>query len=269
MSLPSYIISEKYLKNEKNILVKEGVVTLSTHSLPLLNTDFVYNFNQPLVERQLLKSVEKSNDSVYYNPFTKSVIEIQLESPYLDNILMNGNFILYSKDSIVVKKSAQLNDVILKSPKVILSDNFVGSIQIFATERIEVGKESILSYPSALCLYNNSEQKAEIIVNENTIIEGGIILFGSSFLFIDDNRIIIKDNSILIGDLYNTGKINLQGKIYGSVYCNSIFNGSPDDATDNCLYNSEINVYKRPDYFVSLPLFKEKKSAYGIIKKLF
>lgn len=267
--LPSSFINEKYLKNEQNVLVKEGTVELSTRSLPKLNPDFEQMFNQNFGARQLLKSIEKVNDSVYYNPFTKPVIEIQLESPYLNNIMMEGNFILHSKDSIIVKEKAFLNDVILKAPKVTLADNFEGSIQIFATERIEIGSDAVLNYPSALCLFNNSEQKAEIVVKENSSIQGGVVLFGNSFSFIDDNRIVFKENTTLIGDLYSTGKVNLQGKVYGSVYCNSIFHGVANSSADNCLHNTEINVHKRPSFFVSLPLFNDKKHTYGIIKKVF
>jgi cytoskeletal protein CcmA (bactofilin family) len=269
MSLPSSFINEKYLKNEQNVLVKEGNIELSTRFLPKLNPDFEQMFNQNSGERQLLKLLEKSNDSVYYNPFTKPVIEIQLESPYLDNIIMKGNFILHSKDSIIVKEKAFLNDVILKAPKVTLADNFEGSVQVFATERIEIGSDAVLNYPSALCLFNTSEEKAEIVVKENTNIQGGVVLFGNSFSFIDENRIILKENTILIGDIYSTGKVNLQGKIFGSVYCNSIFHGVANSSADNCLHNTEIDVHKRPDYFVSLPLFNDKKHTYGIIKKVF
>ena len=267
--LPSSFINEKYLKNEQNILVKEGTVELSTRSLPKLNPDFEHMFNQNFDARQLLKSIEKVNDSVYYNPFTKPVIEIQLESPYLNNIVMKGNFILHSKDSIIVKEKAFLNDVILKAPKVTLADNFEGSVQIFATERIEIGSDAVLNYPSALCLFNNSEQKAEIVVKENSSIQGGVVLFGNSFSFIDENRIVFKENTTLIGDIYSTGKVNLQGKVYGSVYCNSIFHGVANSSADNCLHNTEINAFKRPNYFVSLPLFNDKKHTYGIIKKVF
>ena len=242
---------------------------MSSPNLPKLNPDFEKNFSKITVERQLLKSIEKVNDSVYYNPFTKPVIEIQLESPYLDDIVMKGNFILHSKDSIVVKSRAYLDDVILKAPKVTLTNNFEGSIQIFATERIEVGSDVVLHYPSALCLFNDTEQKAEIVIKENTSIQGGIVLFGNSFANIDENSVILKEKTTLIGDLYSTGKINLQGKIYGSVYCHSIFHGVSNSSADNCLYNTEINVQKRPDYFVSVPLFSDKKNTYGIIKKVF
>lgn len=269
MSLPSHFINERYLKNEPNVLVKEGTIEMSSPNLPKLNPDFEKNFSKITVERQFLKSIEKVNDSVYYNPFTKPVIEIQLESPYLDDIVMKGNFILHSKDSIVVKSKANLDDVVLKAPKVTLTNNFEGSIQIFATERIEIGSDVVLHYPSVLCLFNDTEQKAEIVIKENTSIQGGIVLFGNSFANIDENSVILKEKTTLIGDLYSTGKINLQGKIYGSVYCHSIFHGVSNSSADNCLYNTEINVHKRPNYFVSLPLFNDKKNTYGIIKKVF
>jgi hypothetical protein len=269
MFLPSNFINEKYIKNEKNELLKEGKIERSTRFLPPVHSALEQNFKLTSNKRIELKSLEKINDSIYYNPFTKPVIEIDLDNYLLENIILKGNFILYSKDSIVVKKNAVLQDVILKASSITLADNFEGSIQVFATKRIEVGFGVKLNYPSALCLFNNSDQKTEIVVKENASIQGGVVLFGNSFSYIDENRIILGEDSLLIGDLYCSGKVNLQGRVYGSVYCNSIFHGVANSSSDNCLHNTEINIQKRPDYFVSLPLLKDERKAYGIIKKVF
>ena len=201
--------------------------------------------------------------------FAQPTIEIQLTNTTLENVIIKGNFVLNAKDSLVIKKSAILENVIIKAPKVTIAEEFKGSIQVFARLRIDVGKKVLLEYPSVLCLYNSTKEKSEIRIREQAQLSGGIVLFGNSQKLIDENKILIEKETELLGDVYCSGRLMLKGKVNGSIYTNALFYEAEASNFDNCIMHTTIDVFNKPEYFVSVPLFADKLSSYGIIKKVY
>ncbi len=266
--LPSKFIEKKYINNSESILISKGVTDLSEKTLPEINPNFKGIVTRNHDQLILFRNVEKTNDSVYFNSFLNKTIEIELTSTVLQNVTIKGNFILYAKDSLVIKKDAFLADVIIKSPIIQIEDNFKGNFQAFATKKIDVGSNVTLSYPSVLSIYNNSDRESQITVNENSIIYGGVVLFGTKLLNSEDNKVVFKEKTKVIGDIYCTGKLMISGKVFGSVFSNRIFAQTSSAVYENCIINAEIDITKRPVYFVSIPLFKNQKELYGIFKKV-
>lgn len=266
--LPIKLIDGKNINNSVNKLTSSGITELSESVLPEINPDFKSVAEAKAKKLVRLKDIERSNDSVYFNSFLNKTIEIELTTSSIANVVIKGNFILYAKDSLTIKRDAVLQDVILKSPKIKIEEGFKGNLQVFASKKIEIGSNVNLCYPSVLLIYNNSLEKSEIKVNENTIINGAVVIFGSPLTSIDDNVVIVKEKSLVIGDIYCSGKLMTNGKIYGSVYTNRFFSKINLASYENCIINAEIDVSKRPDYFVSIPLFKNQKEAYGVFKKV-
>lgn len=269
--LPSKYINEKYLNNELNVLKTEGLFELSGDKLPELHSNLVNFVTRKEVNFSYLNNIGRINDSLYYNSFLNKTVHLSLPTNSLQNIVMKGNFILYAKDSLMIHKSALLEDVIIKSPKVIIAEDFKGSIQVLATDKIEVQKNVELLYPSALVVYNKSNQKSEIVIDEAAKIFGTVLLFGTPITAIDENKIVAKEKTLIVGDVYSTGKFATRGKVYGSVYSNRIFSETKSGVYENCLIDLEIDVSKRPDFFVSIPIFKpeNKYVKNGIFKKLY
>lgn len=126
----------------------------------------------------------------------------------------------------------------------------------------------ILNYPSAICVYNETEEESKIKIQKESAINGAIVFFGSSQDTLDKNIVEIAEEGLIVGDIYCTGKLSLKGKVYGSVYTNRFFIKTDASTYDNTISNVEINSSKRPDYFISIPLFPNQKTAYGILKKV-
>lgn len=269
LKLPSVFISEKYLNNVPNKLIKSGKIEKSERDLPKLNAAFKENFKETDHTKIKLSEMELLNDSIYYHSFAQAPIEIQLTNTTLENIIIKGNFVLHAKDSLVIKKSAILENVIIKAPKVTFEEEFKGSVQVFARLRIDVGKKAQLEYPSVLCLYNPSKEKSEIRIREQTQLSGAIVLFGNSQKLIDENKILIEKETELLGDVYCSGRLLLKGKVNGSIYTNALFYEAEASNFDNCIMHTAIDVFNKPEYFVSVPLFADKLSSYGIIKKVY
>lgn len=266
--LPNTFIETSYLSNSLNKLVTEGKSIVSGSQLPTINPAFQKIFQGVQSEIMKLTDIEKVNDSMYYNSFFNETKEIPIKST-LENIIFKGNFILRSEDSVRVKKNTVLEDVILIAPKITFEEGFKGTVQAFASKRIELEKNVVLNYPSVVCVYNNSADECEIKIKKECRIAGAIVLFGSLEEMIDKNTIEIEEDGLLIGDLYCSGKLMLKSNVYGSVYTNRFFLKTGSSSYDNMISGIEINAVKRPEYFISIPLFDTQKTTYGIIKKVF
>lgn len=265
--LPSTFIETSYINNDLNKLVTEGKITVSESQLPEINSDFKKIFQGIKSEKTKLTDIEKPKDSLFFNSFFNTTKEIQVKST-LSNMIFKGNFILRSEDSIRVKRNMVLEDVILIAPKITFEEGFKGTVQAFATEGIELEEKVVLNYPSVLCVYNESLNESKIKIKKECRITGAVVLFGNNDTQIDKNTIEIDEEGLLFGDLYCSGKLMLKSNVFGSVYTNRFFLKTTASSYDNMISNIEINTSKRPDYFVSIPLFNTQKTTYSVIKKV-
>lgn len=265
--LPSTFIETTYLNNSANKLTNTGKITVSDVSLPEINPNFKKVFETSLGQKTLLKDVEKAKDSLYYNSFFNEPKEIYVDGS-LSNIIFKGNFVLRSKDSIRIQKNVVLEDVIVIAPKITFESGFKGTVQAFATKGIEIEEKVTLNYPSVICVYNTTEEESKIKIKKETTISGAVVLFGSPTEAIDKNILEIAEEGLIYGDIYCSGKLSLRSTVYGSVYTNRFFIKTSASSYDNTISDIEINTTKRPNYFISIPLFINQKTTYGILKKV-
>lgn len=265
--LPSTSMEPAYFSSKPNKLIVEGKNTVSEIRLPDINPKFRKIFDGINAEKITLSEVDKPKDSLYYNSFFNETKEINV-NPILSNMIFKGNFILRSKDSIRVRKSTVLEDIILIAPKITFEEGFKGTVQAFATKGIELEQKVTLNYPSVICLFNESTEGGRIKIKKESKITGAIVLFGNPLEMLDKNTIEIEEEGLVYGDIYCTGKLHLKSKVYGSVYTNRFFYKTQSSSYDNTIADIEINATKRPNYFIAIPLFDTKKAAYGILKKV-
>lgn len=265
--LPSEFIETTYINNNSNQLTLEGKNTVSETLLPEINSNFKNIFEGIHAEKLSLSEVDKPKDSLYFNSFLNETKEIYINKT-VGNMIFKGNFILRSKDSIHVTKSAVLEDVILIAPKITFEEGFKGTVQAFATKGIELEQKVTLKYPSVVCVYNESRGECKIKIKKGSKITGAIVLFGNPLETIDKNSIEIEEEGLVLGDIYCSGKLLLKSKVYGSVYTNRFYHKTQSSSYDNTIVDIEINTNKRPSYFIAIPLFETKKNEYGILKKV-
>ena len=263
--LPSKTVESSFILNELSRFSHQGKKEISEILLPKINPAFENFFKGIDVEKTTMNSAGKIKDSLYFNSFHNPTKEIILET--IPNLIFKGNFILRSDKSLTIGKNAVLEDVIVMAPEIIFEEGFSGNVQAFATKKITIGKNTKLIYPSVVCVYNKTNEAAEIKISEKCTIQGAVVLFGNPLERIAENTVEINGNSTVLGDIYCSGKLDLKGNVKGSVYTNRFFLKTNSATYDNIISNIEINCKKRPDFFISIPLFEPKNTDYGILKK--
>lgn len=264
--LPSERLKEIYIDNKPNEVNFIGKKEISTVNLPETSTNIKNVYNNSLLSTSL-SQVEKRNDSIYVNSFFNETIKIQLQTINLENMVMKGNFILSSNDSIFIRKNNVLEDVVIIAPKVGIEEGFKGNIQVFARESITVEQDVVLNYPSVLCVYSDREQKTFLNIDENVQVYGLVMLFGNKLIQMDKNNMNIKEKGTIIGNVYCSGILSLRSNVYGGVYATKIQHKTNSSTYMNCIADIEIDISKKPKIFKDISIFNAKNSSYEIIKK--
>jgi hypothetical protein len=263
--LPSTYIRGTYINNMSNALDVSGPVSISEKFLPLLPDNKIEKITAITGKKVLLQDLPIKK-SLYYNSFKNEPLEIN-PGNIISNINIKGNIIIRSNDSIIISKTAVLEDVIVIAPKIIIESDFKGSLQAYATYKLCVAEGVTLNYPSVLCILNKSDNESEMNLGKHILFAGAMLLNGNSFRDIDKNRIEISEDSTLICDIYCSGTLSLKSNIYGSVYTNKFRYKTLSSSYDNCLANVVIDPLKRPSHIFSLPIFNGD-NHYGAFKKV-
>jgi hypothetical protein len=148
-------------------------------------------------------------------------------------------------------------------------EGFEGTIQVFADEKIYINKKVKLNYPSSICVQNNGEKGGMIFIDEETKIDGVVMLFGNDLLHIENNLIEIKDKTQIRGTVYSSGVLSINGKVFGAVYAAKLLYKTSSSSYSNCIADVEIDINKKPKYYIDIPIFETNKNRYGVVKKIF
>lgn len=242
--------------------------------LPKLSSDITKSISQlksislTLHQDQFL-NIQDGNR--YSNSFLKplkivySNIEIDLEQ-----VELTGHIVVQSKSKITVHSSAKLRDVLLVAPEIEIQPNTVGIFQAIASKEIMVGKNVSLNYPSALVLKENQKneqndnaantikQTPRITIDENTKVKGLVVYLGEENPNNYKSQILLKENALVYGELYNTQNTELLGLVYGSVFTNNFIANQSGSVYQNHIYNGTIIVNELPQEYIGL-LFEDSK----------
>lgn len=157
--------------------------------------------------------------------------------------------VIKSNTSIEVG-SCRMQHCILIAPEIILKAPFIGSVQCFASKRIDVEKEVELQYPSNLVL-STSSPKSEIKLGEEASVDGGIIMImQKQFPQKNWSRLTLDKGSLVRGSVYADGIVQMKGSIFGALKTRLFYLKTPSSVYENHLLNTTIDHSKVPDEFV-------------------
>ncbi len=248
-------------KSGKNHII--GKISTATNKLPSFKKKVsLNNLSGTKVNYKDLLSKSK-----WTNPFENETVWINMKGIIdVSNIELSGKFILKSSDSICIKKTAKLNNVIIQSPKVSIASGFKGSIQIFASENVLINEHVVLQSPSFIQLKNEIRmQDAGITISSNSYLEGGILVFGKTG-DVNFNFLNIEKDALVAGIIYCKGKTSLQGKIQGTIYTNKFYLDTGDAKYSNAIKDGEIHIL--PAYYAYLDFGLQTNINFEVIKWL-
>ncbi len=248
----------------------------SKATLPQLGRDLQMQLNQ-LARVDYVpqgEMVSMTRNIVLKNSFQAPTKIIRDRVVHLKDMQLIGNIIISASDKIIVEASAQLNDVVLLAPKIIIKDWVKGYFQAIASESITVGKKCLLSYPTALVMNkkgppgpskNTNAQhqftnKPSIYIDSYTEIWGVVMALEDSEERQFIPQIKIDDNAKVVGEVYCTKNLELKGRVNGSVTTDAFVALENGSVYQNHLYNGTINSTHLPRAYVGLLSQKGERS---------
>ncbi len=243
--------------------IVKGNIMASPKKIPKIDEIFNFDFHQYIKTTYS----ELPPNSSYSNSFSRNGVMIVMNDKIdFDNISLSGKYIIKAYDSISIKKNAKLNNIIIQSPKIHIENGFVGSVQLIASKSIWIDKNVKLKSPSFLLLKNSTKFKETYVnIDESTIIDGGIVLYGKTD-DINTNNLTINKGALVRGTVYCNGSIQLKGKVLGSVYTNNFFLDTGTSKYNNAIKDASIKALPTDFTFINLNFLNSKK--YKIIQWL-
>ena len=225
-----------------------GKIKPSEKQLPKLRLP---SFSYP--EKYIVQSLDAIEERFFVNEFDSETIVFDVANTIHD-IHLKGNIILQSKDTLVIAKTAVLEDIIVIAPKVMYESGFKGNTQTYATADVILEKNVQLLYPSIINISEVTDAFSFVHIQEKSIVEGAIILEGNGLVTEDKKRIQIDKNAIIKGDVFCDGILSLYGIVEGSVITSSLLHKTNTATYTNLMYGGKIYAKKLSDHFFELPL---------------
>lgn len=234
-----------------------GRQKLSGSSLPSLSSELKTQIAQLtrydyLPKGEVLTTIPEEG---LKNSFQSPTLIIRDRVVRLSKTSLVGNIIVSASYKIIVEADANLQDVVLMAPEIIIENWVKGQFQAIASESISVGKKCELAYPSALVV--NKKPVFVDATNPDTkptfntkpaIYMDSYAWVGGFVMVLDDSaaqqyapQIKLDDNAKVVGEVYCTKNLELKGVVTGSVATDAFIALEDGSVYQNHLYNGSIN----------------------------
>ena len=239
-------------KSFKYKKIAEGEISESSENLPQLTQVL----KQTIEERifgissvtDSLIDIDEVKATKLSNSFRDKTIRLYSEGEIiLNGQELSGNIIVQSETRIILTRKSRLENIICAAPLIWVDDKFEGRVQLIANDTLDVGKEVLLHYPSSLIVAGIERSAATLIIGAQSRIEGSVLAY-TGFPKTDATLFIMED-AYITGLVYCAGKVQHNGKVFGSLYCNKFFLQTRQGYYENHLLNAWIDPTSlEPDY---------------------
>ncbi len=254
--------------NQLNKPNLKGRITKSSQSLPEISISSIPEIDSKVKSIRISKLDRKN---LIFNDFSREALMVELDKgEQLDNRSFKGNIVIRAVDTLYINNSTKLEDVIVQAPKIVLRNGFEGRAQFVANKEIFLEDRVLLKFPSSVALSpgKNIFQK-KITISEGSKIFGAVVMNALTFDEKEDNKMLIEEETLIVGNLYCNGKLQLRGKVFGTVHAHKLELETKSGKYENVLLNTTIDATNLPTDFIALPLFKRyENQIYGIAKTL-
>ncbi|MEP2936714.1 MAG: hypothetical protein ABJM06_10075 [Gilvibacter sp.] len=199
--------------------------------------------------------------------FDESTVVFEIGNT-LENVTLKGNIVVRSNDTIRIKKSAILEDIIVMAPKVIFEKDFKGSLQAIASSQIETGKGVRLEYPSVLVVQGTSGVLNKVEIGEQSLISGAVIMTGQGLAYERMQEMVVHKDATVKGLLYCDGVLELYGNAEGTVFSSALLYKTTSTRYSNLLKDVTLKELDNPGLFFGIELPELGTGAPLIVKKV-
>lgn len=269
--LPKAGLKQAYVDGrpyEGKELIK-GSIKESGRELPLLNTELLDKITTYLKPTEGMSFEVK--DSIIISFFSKPMVyKLRSDQQDINNVKIHGKIILLSDTTINIGSNADLEDVQIYAPAILVESGFKGSCQLFARDSIIVGKECNFLYPSFAGVFKPDSSKIQAKISLDSASHFSGILLGY-----EENRsdlqtlVSLGKNTLVNGEVY-AGYIKIERtvNVQGKVYANRFVMQTPTTLYENYLIDITLNRKLLSKYYLSSPIFKREKWDQKVLKWL-
>ncbi len=256
-------------KNEfTGTIPNDNEIKLNNTFYPSFSSSLKDKINKCIMDVNENTTVDIHTINKYKNSFhNENLLMYSINKIILNEDSIIGRIIIKSEKCVEITKQSYLEDVIIIAPVVKINSNCSGNLQIFATDSIIVSNDCNFNYPTALYLDSKTEKSTIINIEDNSVINGYVILLNNSadpYVF---SSINIAKNAIVRGLVYTDQFVDIKGSIVGSITCNKFILRTISSVYDNYVLNAKIDYYDLPKYFINAGIFSTKsKNEQAIVK---
>ncbi|MCR6641071.1 MAG: hypothetical protein NVV82_19285 [Sporocytophaga sp.] len=262
--LPESGVRRDYIEGQSFMGDKliQGEIKKSKNSLPELKKDIKEKLLSLLEDKLNLDEFEQLQEldiDTVRRSFTEKTLLLK-QKTHLSIKNLYGNILITSDTILKIGRDANLEDVIIAARAVEIESGFKGKLQIFAVDSVLLGENVELNYPSVIGLFKKDFKVMQpfIKVSKGGKVNG--IVFSSQSVFdLKQTLISIEKDAFLHGQLYSDGFADIQGKVYGSVFCNKFRLKTSSSLYENYLLNTTIDATKLSPYFIESALLSSEK----------
>jgi len=238
----------------------------STNQLPTLNKSKIKQIKE-LGKQSTNQSIEDLSRDII-GSFYESTRFYRDKLIYIHQQAIKGNVCLIADSLVYISKDTRIEDILVFAPNIYIESGFRGNLQAYATERIELGEQTELEYPSVVALLQDDRKKESgiLIVGENSVIDGLVLAYDGR-LKQPSPKLFLKQNSLVRGQVYADANVDFQGGIFGNLTCKGFTIRAGASVYENHLLDIEISPEKRSPYYLS-PAFISSEKKRGIVKRL-
>jgi hypothetical protein len=258
----AYIDQRGYLGQK----LVNGSITISNKTPPSLPGFTIPFFDSILnVPRQnnLVRNIFSQLRDTLVESFGDSLVVIHSQAKLeIRNQVLKGRVIIQSDSAVEIDKEADIDNIIVIAPGVMIKGGFVGKLQVFASSSIVVEDGCNLQYPSALVLVKNnrsSSSQPQINISRHCTISGGVYSFANPADFYK-TRVTIADSCLIEGIVYVSGYLMPAGRIDGTVLTDFFLYSTGASVYENHLVDVVIDRKRLSDYYMGPFIFASGKS---------
>lgn len=262
--LPSLGIRRAYIEGKSfmGVNLVEGKMEKSDKNLPELDMKpieeevayIVQNYGT--LDSAVHAGVMAGTEEIKHSFYQKTLNFFSPDWIYLNNLRLMGNIRIISAKGIIVNSSNILNNIIMVAPKVEIKDGFSGSIQVFATDTLIVGRKCSFLSPSALVMLS-TQGKPRMIIGEGARLKGDIVIARKEGDQVKPELQLFKGIKVE-GQIYADGMVELRGAISGSLYCNGFVLRTPNATYENHLLDVVIDYSSLSTHYAGMVVFPMK-----------